>query len=47
MPKCDFNLFQVTLQLYGNRRCSPVNLRHAFRTPFSKKIWTAASVLLK
>ena len=32
MPKCDFN--KVVLQL--RHGCSPVNLFHIFRTPFSK-----------
>ena len=41
MPKCDFNkvTFQLALQLHWNRiwhGCSPVNLQHIFRTPFSK-----------
>ena len=34
MPKCDFNcnFIEITLQ-HG---CSPVNLQHIFRTPFTK-----------
>ena len=37
MPKCDFH--KVAKQLYWNHTsasCSPVNLLHIFRTPFSK-----------
>ena len=33
MPKCDFN--KVALQSYFRHGCSPVNLLHIFRTPFS------------
>ena len=43
MPKCDFNKVakQITLR-YG---CSPVNLLHIFRTPFTKN--TSGWLLLK
>ena len=46
MPKCDFN--KVAKQLYFitllRHMCSPVNLLHIFRTPFSKEhLWMAVS----
>ena len=49
MPKCDFNkvecnFIEITLQ-HG---CSPVNLLHIFRTPFTKNIsgWLLLCLLL-
>ena len=35
MLKCDFN--KVALEIALHHGCSPVNLLHIFRTPFSKK----------
>ena len=38
MPKCDFNkvALQILLKIKLWHRCSPVNLLHIFRNPFSK-----------
>ena len=33
MPKCDFNFNFIEIAL--QHRCSPVNLLHIFKTPFS------------
>ena len=47
MPKCDFNkvassFIEITLR-HG---CSPVNLPHSFRTPFTKTAASANMLLL-
>ena len=49
MSKCDFN--KVAKQFYGNHTstwCSPVNLLHIFRTPFSKSTpgWLLLNLLI-
>ena len=41
MPKCDFNKVALLcnfVEIAVRHGCSPVNLMHIFRTPFSKNI---------
>ena len=39
MPKCDFNKVALqSLEITLRHGCSPVNLLHIFKTPFSKNI---------
>ena len=38
MPKCDFNKVAKATYLKFRHECSPVNLLHIFRAPFSKNI---------
>ena len=42
MPKCDFN--KVAIEITLRHGCSPVNLLHIFRAPFSKN--TSGPLLL-
>ena len=38
MPKCDFNKVAKFIKITIGHGCSPVNLRHIFRTSFYKNI---------
>ena len=45
MPKCDFNKVASNfIEIALRHECSPVNLRHIFRTPFLKN--TSGRLLL-
>ena len=45
-PKCDFN-FKVAKQIAVQNGCSPLNLRHIFRTPFPKNTFGGVFVFAK
>ena len=46
MPKCDFNNFSNFIEITLRLSCSPVNLLHIFRTPFTKNIFGRLLVVI-
>ena len=45
MPKCDFNKVAIQLATTLRHGCSPANMSHIFRTPFSNN--TSGGLLLQ